>query len=65
MRFDTVWRDARIATLSPQREGLGEVTGAVAARDGRIAFVGPEADLPTGWDAAKTVKLVAAGSRPA
>jgi len=57
MHFDTVWRDARIATLSPQREGLGEVTGAVAARDGRIAFVGPESELPTGWDAARTVKL--------
>jgi imidazolonepropionase len=57
MRFDTVWRDARIATLSPQREGLGEVVGAVAAKDGRIVFAGPEADLPTGWDAAKTVKL--------
>jgi imidazolonepropionase len=57
MRFDTIWRDARIATLSPLREGLGEVTGAVAAKDGRIAFAGPEAELPTGWDAAKTVKL--------
>ena len=57
MRFDTVWRDARIATLSPQREGLGEVAGAVAAKDGRIAFVGPETGLPAGWDAAKTVKL--------
>jgi len=61
MRFDTIWRDARIATLSPGRDGkageLGEVTGAIAAKDGRIAFVGPEGDLPTGWDAAKTVKL--------
>jgi imidazolonepropionase len=57
MRFDTIWRDARIATLAPQAAGLGEVTGAVAAKDGRIAFVGPEADLPTGWDAAKSVKL--------
>lgn len=57
MRFDTIWRDARIATLAPHAVGLGEVTGAVASKDGRIAFVGPEADLPTGWDAAKTVKL--------
>lgn len=57
MRFDTIWRDARIATLAPQAAGLGEVTGAVAARDGRIAFVGPETGLPTGWDAARTVKL--------
>jgi imidazolonepropionase len=57
MRFDTVWRDARIATLAPQAAGLGEVTGAVAAKDGKIAFVGPESGLPTGWDAAKVVKL--------
>lgn len=57
MRFDTIWRDARIATLAPHAVGLSEVTGAVASKDGRIAFVGPEADLPTGWDAAKTVKL--------
>ncbi|MFZ5691042.1 MAG: imidazolonepropionase [Pseudomonadota bacterium] len=57
MRFDTVWRDARIATLAPAASGLGDVIGAVAAKDGRIAFAGPEAGLPTGWDAAKTVKL--------
>jgi imidazolonepropionase len=57
MHFDTVWRDARIATLSPQAAGLGEIAGAVAATDGRITFVGPESDLPTGWTAAKTVKL--------
>ena len=57
MHFDTVWRDARIATLSPQREGLGEIAGVVAAKDGRIAYAGPESGLPTGWDAAKIVKL--------
>ncbi len=57
MRFDTIWRDARIATLAPQAAGLGEVTGVVAAKDGKIAFVGPESGLPAGWEAAKTVKL--------
>jgi imidazolonepropionase len=57
MRFDKVWRDARIATLAPQADGLGEVTGVVASRDGRIAYAGPEAGLPTGWDAADTVSL--------
>ena len=47
MQFDTIWRGARLATMQPEREGLGVVeNGAVAARDGRIAFVGPEADLP-------------------
>ncbi|MFN3350358.1 imidazolonepropionase [Pseudorhodoplanes sp.] len=57
MLFDTLWRDARIATLAPNRPGLGEVTGAVAAKDGRIAYVGPESGLPAGWDAAETAKL--------
>ena len=32
MRFDTIWLDARLATLSPERPGLGIVEhGAVAA----------------------------------
>ena len=52
MRFDTIWLDARLATLAPTRSGLGIVEhGAVAASDGRIAFAGPVADLATGWDA--------------
>ena len=57
MRFDKIWRDVRIATLSPQREGLGEISGAVAAKDGRIAFAGPESELPAGSDAPEIVKL--------
>jgi imidazolonepropionase len=58
MRFDTIWLDARLATLAPGRPGLGIVErGAVAAKDGRIAFVGPMADLPGGWDAAEKVAL--------
>src|SRR5437870_3119876 len=58
MRFDTIWLDARLATLSPIRPGLGVVEhGAVAASGGRIAFAGPMADLPTGWDARDRVVL--------
>ena len=54
--FDTVWLDARLATMSGP--GLGVIErGAVAARDGRIAFVGAMADLPTGWDATQRVAL--------
>jgi len=49
MRFDTIWLDARLATLSPDRGGLGVVErGAVAAAAGRIAYAGPMAELPTG-----------------
>ncbi len=58
MRFDTIWLDARLATLAPGRAGLGVIErGAVAAKDGRIVFAGPVAELPTGWDAVKRVGL--------
>ena len=54
-RYDTVWTDARLATMAPGRPGLGVIEdGAVAARDGRIVWVGRRADLPAG-DAARTV----------
>ena len=54
MRFDRVWLNARLATL--QDDGLGIVeNGAVASRDGRIAFAGPVRDLPTGWDASERI----------
>ncbi|HYF08830.1 MAG TPA: imidazolonepropionase, partial [Acetobacteraceae bacterium] len=53
--FDRVWLNAHLATMAP-RDGdpMGQITdGAVAARDGRIAWVGRRADLPGA--AAKTV----------
>src|SRR5260370_41205002 len=56
--FDTVWLGARLATLVPARPGLGVIErGVVAAKDGRIAFAGATADLPTGWDAKQRVAL--------
>jgi imidazolonepropionase len=58
MRFDSIWLDARLATLAPERCGLGIIErGAVAATGGRIAFAGPADELPTGWDAATRVRL--------
>ena len=65
MKVDRLWTDARIATLDPARPGLGVIErGAVAARDGRIAWVGPAAELPA-LDAAETHRRRrAAGSRP-
>jgi imidazolonepropionase len=58
MRFDTIWLDARLATLAPSRPGLGAVErAAIAAKDGRIAFAGLAADLPVGWDAKDRVQL--------
>ena len=50
----TVWRNARLATLVEGRSGLGIVeSGTVAAREGRIVFAGPEAELPSGARAAE------------
>jgi imidazolonepropionase len=58
MRFDRIWLDGRLATLDPARPGLGLVErGAVAAVGDRIAFAGPMADLPAGWDAAERIPL--------
>ncbi|HRF09153.1 MAG TPA: imidazolonepropionase [Xanthobacteraceae bacterium] len=58
MKFDTIWLNARIATLDPSREGLGIVeNGAIASLDGKIAYCGPQSALPAGWNAAKRIEL--------
>ncbi|RWP89556.1 MAG: imidazolonepropionase [Mesorhizobium sp.] len=42
-----LWRNARLATMADGSAGLGVVEhGAVAARDGRIVYAGPESELP-------------------
>jgi imidazolonepropionase len=47
MTFDRVWTDANLCTMAD--DGLGIVEdGAVAVRDGVIAWVGKRADLPAG-----------------
>jgi imidazolonepropionase len=44
---ERLFRNARLATLAPGRPGLGLVEkGAIAVKNGRIAYAGPEADLP-------------------
>src|SRR5687768_13687892 len=46
-RPDRLFRNARLATFNPNLPGVGAVErGAILAVDGRIAFAGPEADLP-------------------
>ena len=55
MRCDRVWRNARLATLAAGAPSVGVVEhGAVASVDGRIEWVGPEADAP-GFEAAEVV----------
>jgi imidazolonepropionase len=42
-----IWRNARLATMSPTLSGLGVLErGAVASMDGKFVFAGAEADLP-------------------
>jgi imidazolonepropionase len=49
-RPETIWLNARLATLIEGRPGVGVVeSGAIAAREGRIAFAGPEDELPAAW----------------
>jgi imidazolonepropionase len=53
MRCDTIWRNARVATLASDRRGLGEVSdGLVAEVDGRILYAGPAREAP-GFEAAR------------
>ena len=46
MRFDALYRHARIATLQGEGPGIVE-DGSLAVLDGRIAWLGPGRDLPT------------------
>jgi imidazolonepropionase len=58
MRWDRIWLGGQVATLAPDRPGVGLIeNAAIAVRDGRIAFVGAVADLPAGWDAAEEISL--------
>src|SRR2546428_160934 len=57
-RYITSRQVQKLSACGPGRPGLGVIErGAVAAKDGRIAFAGAAADLPTGWDAANRVVL--------
>ena len=55
MRVDTIWRQARLATMAESGDGLGIIeNGLIAATAGRIVHCGPAADAPA-LDAAETV----------
>ncbi|WP_222612822.1 imidazolonepropionase [Undibacterium rugosum] len=49
MQWDSCWLNVHLATM---REGYGEIRdAAIAVKDGRIAWLGPQAELPSGWQA--------------
>lgn len=51
-----VWRNAQLATLDERLPGLGIVeNGAIAVEDGRIAFAGPQSQLPAAFAGAETM----------
>ena len=55
MRCDTVWRNARLATMAQDSDGIGAVNdGLIAAAQGRIIYAG-EARHASAFDAAQTV----------
>jgi imidazolonepropionase len=48
-RYDTLWINAHLATMSPGGDAYGRIRdGALAAKDGTIAWLGPMAELPAG-----------------
>ncbi|MEH2481651.1 imidazolonepropionase [Nitrobacteraceae bacterium AZCC 2146] len=56
MPFDTIWTNARLATMAPGQPGLGIIEhGCVASRDGRIVFAGAAADMPAATDAIERI----------
>lgn len=59
--FDAVWLNANLATMMPDGQPYGEIkAGAIAVKDGLIAYVGPKAGLPA-FDALSTPLYDVAG----
>ena len=57
MECDRLWIRARLATMAPAAAApYGQIAdGAIAARDGFIAFAGPRSDLPRALSARETI----------
>jgi imidazolonepropionase len=62
--WDHLWTDARLATMTPGRPYGAIERGAIAARGGRIAWVGPVTELPAGAGAGEVHPLEGAWVTP-
>jgi imidazolonepropionase len=61
--YDTLWVNARLATMTPGGAPYGAIEdGALAARDGAIAWLGPRAELPQA-EQTLAARIVDAGGR--
>ena len=53
--WDSLWINIHLASMDNAVSGYGEISdAAIAVRDGKIAWIGKQADLPAGYVAAKT-----------
>lgn len=57
MDWDTLWLNCRVATMVPGASYGAIEDAAIAARDGRIAWIGRRADLPPRHAAAELIDL--------
>src|SRR5258708_4335696 len=65
MHCDRIWRNARLATLTPGA-GLGAVEdGVLACREGRIVFAGAREESPADLDARGVLDGGGRGPTPA
>ena len=56
MTVDHLWHHCRLATLAPNRPGLGLVEdGLIAETGGKIVYAGPAKDAPAGLDAKQRI----------
>ena len=52
MRCDRIWRNARLATMTAGKPGLGAIDdGLLASRDGILVYAGPAAEAPAALEA--------------
>ena len=62
-RFDTLWRNANLATMTPGGDAVRRARrGALGARDGAIAWLGAERSWTTSPSAAPSASWIAPGS---